>query len=113
MNTGINVINENGERFRHISKTINETSDIITNGWNERNKSSDVRIAKKGDQIMEVERVYDADSGEVYEVENGFYDYYKTHEEQYNQKDLQPLPDTNYDLWGKAPVINHSLVLPK
>ena len=113
VNTGINVINENGERFRHISKTINETSDIITKGWNERNRSSDVRIAKKSDQIMEVERVYDADSGEVYEVESGFYDYYKTHEEQYNQKDLQPLPDTNYDLWGKAPVINHSLVLPK
>jgi len=110
---GINVINENGERFKQISKTISETSDIITKGWNERNKSFDVRIGKKSDQIMGVERVYDNESGEVYEVENGFYDYYKTHQDQYIQKDLQQLPDTNYDLWGKAPIINHSLVVPK
>jgi len=113
VNSGINVINENGERFRQISKTISETSDIITKGFNERNKSSDVRIGKKNDQVMGVERVYDANSGEVYEVENGFHDYYKTHQEQYEQKDLQLLPDTNYDLWDKAPLINHSLVVPK
>lgn len=110
---GINVINENGEIFRQISQTINETSDIITNGWYERNKSFDVRIGKKSDQIMNVERVYDTNSGEVYEVENGFYDYYKTHQDQYIQKNLEPLPDTNYDLWEKAPIINHSLVIPE
>lgn len=108
---GVDEINQNGERFRQISETISETSNIITKGWNERNKSSDVRIAKKSDQIMDVERVYDATSDEVYEVENGFYDYYKTHQDQYTQKDLQPLPDTNYDLWEKAPIINHSLVV--
>lgn len=110
---GINVINENGEIFRQISQTINETSDIITNGWYERNKSFDVRIAKKSDQIMDVERVYDSESGEVYEVENGFFDYYQTHKDQYTQKNLEPLADTNYDLWGKAPIINHSLVIPE
>ncbi|MHC1681923.1 MAG: hypothetical protein AB6733_03080 [Clostridiaceae bacterium] len=110
---GINVINENGERFRQISKTISETSDIITKGWYQRNKSYDVIAAKKSDQIMDVERVYDPDSGEVYEVENGFYDYYQTHQDQYNKQNLQPLPDSNYELWGKAPIINHSLVIPK
>lgn len=110
---GISTINENGERFRQISQTINETSDIITKGWNERNKSYDVTMNKKSDQIMEVERVYDSASGEVYEVENGFYNYYNTHKDQYNQQDIQPLPDTNYDLWGKTPIINHSLVIPK
>jgi len=110
---GINVINENGERFKQISRTISETSDIITKGWDERNKSFDVRVGKKSDEIMGVERVYDSASGEVYEVENGFYDYYKTHEDQYSQKNLQQLPDANYDLWGKAPIINHSLVVPK
>lgn len=111
--SGINVINENGERFRQISKTISETSDIITKGWYQRNKSYDVMSAKKSDQIMDVERVYDPDSGEVYEVENGFYDYYQTHQDQYNKQNLQPLPDSNYELWGKAPIINHSLVVPK
>jgi len=110
---GSDVIRENGERFKQISQTINETSDIITKGYNERSKSSDIRIGKKNDEVMGVERVYDADTGEVYEVENGFYDYYKTHQEQYKLKELQPLPDNNYDLWNEAPKINHSLVIPK
>lgn len=113
VNKGVSTINENGERFKQISQSISETSDIITKGWNERNKSSDVTMAKKSDQIMGVERVYDDASGEVYEVENGFYNYYNTHKDQYTQQDIQPLPDTNYDLWGKAPIINHSLVVPK
>lgn len=113
VSAGINTINENGEIFRQISQTISETSDIITNGWYERNKSFDVRIAKKSDQIMDVERVYDTGSEEVYEVENGFYDYYQTHQDQYTQKNLEPLPDANYDLWEKAPIINHSLVVPE
>lgn len=113
INAGINTINENGEIFRQISETISETSDLITNGWYERNKSFDVRIAKKSDQIMDVERVYDTESGEVYEVENGFYDYYQTHQDQYAQKNLELLPDTNYDLWEKAPIINHSLIIPE
>lgn len=113
VSAGINTINENGEIFRQISQTISETSDIITKGWYERNKSFDVRIAKKSDQIMNVERVYDTGSGEVYEVENGFYDYYQTHQDQYTQKNLEPLPDANYDLWEKAPIINHSLVVPE
>lgn len=113
VNAGINTISENGEIFRQISQTISETADIITNGWYERNKNFDVRIAKKSDQIMNVERVYDTSSGEVYEVENGFYNYYQTHQDQYVQKNLELLPDTNYGLWEKAPIINHSLVIPE
>lgn len=109
---GVRTIQQNGEIFREISKTISETSDIITKGWAERNKSHDVIMQKQGDQIMGVERVYDPYTGEVYEVKNGFYDYYKTHEHEYTLKNLQPLPDDNFDLWEKAPRINHSLVSP-
>ena len=109
---GVQTIQENGERFRQISKTISETSDIIAKGYTERNKSDDVLIEKRGDQILGVERVYDTDTDYVYEVENGFNDYYQTHQDQYTLKNLQPLPDNDFDLWGTAPKLNHSLVTP-
>jgi hypothetical protein len=109
---GLRVIQQNGERLSQISKTLSETSDIITKGWAARNKSDDVRMQKKSDQILGVERVYDPDTDTVYEVKNGFYDYYSTHENEYNKKNLQPLPDNGYNLWDKAPIINHDLVSP-
>ena len=109
---GINVINENGERFKEISQTLSETSDIITQGYTERSRQEDVRIEKEGDQIMNVERVYDPETGDVYEVENGFYDYYNIHREDYSKNNLQQLPDNDYNAWKEAPIIKHSYVLP-
>lgn len=109
---GVNTIQENGERFKEISQTISETSDIIIKGYEERNKLEDVRIEKEGDQIMDVERIYDPNTGEVYEVENGYYDYYNIHREDYPKNNLQQLPDNDFNLWGEAPSINHSYVKP-
>lgn len=109
---GLRTIQENNERLGQISKTLSETSDIITKGWEERSRIDDILVEKKGDQILGVERVYDPDTGEVYEVENGFYDYYQTHQDQYTLKNLQPLPDNDAGLWGQAPRINHGLVIP-
>lgn len=109
---GMRVIQQNGERLAQISKTLSETSDIITKGWTERSRADDIRIEKNGDHILGVERVYDPDTGEVYEVKNGFYDYYRTHENEYSLNNLQPLPDNDTGLWGKAPRINHGLVSP-
>ena len=109
---GLRVPQQNGERLSEISKTLSETSDIITKGWTERNRLDDIRIAKKSDQILGVERVYDPDTGEVYEVKNGFFDYYKTHQSQYDKKNLQPLPDNDPKPWEQAPIINHNLVSP-
>lgn len=108
---GVQTIQENGERFRQISKTLSETSDIITKGWAERNKSDDILIEKRGDQIMGVERVYDPETDEVYEVQNGFYDYYQTHQDQYKLKNLQPLPPNDTKLWETAPRLSHGLVV--
>jgi hypothetical protein len=42
--------------------------------------------------------MYDPDTGEVYEVKNGFYDYYQTHQQEYNLTNLQPLPDNDFGL---------------
>lgn len=109
---GISVINDNNESFKAISKSISETSDIIIKGYEGRNRTKDVIMEKSGDQFMGVERVYDPDTDEVYEVKNGFFDHYNTHKQEYKKGNLQQLPDNDYNLWDKAPIINHNLTSP-
>jgi hypothetical protein len=83
-------------------KTLSETSDIIMQGWENRNKSDDIIAEKRSDAILEKERVYDPETGEVYMFENGFYDKYNINRDRYEMNNLQPLPENNYDLWMEA-----------
>ncbi|MBN1762199.1 MAG: hypothetical protein JW878_03835 [Methanomicrobia archaeon] len=85
-------------------KTLSEASDIIMDGWESRNKVDDIVAEKRSDAILGNERVYDPETGEVYEVENGFYDTYNTNRDQYEMNNLQPLPDDSWDLWTAAPL---------
>jgi len=85
-------------------KTLSEASDIIMQGWENRNKVHDIIAEKRSDAISGKERVYNPDTGEVYEFENGFYDNYKLNQNRYEMNNLQPLPKDNYDLWMKAPL---------
>ncbi|MFH0836739.1 MAG: hypothetical protein V1870_01290 [Candidatus Aenigmatarchaeota archaeon] len=56
---------------------------------------------KWSDATLGRERVYDSDTGEVYHVDNGFYDYYNTHREQYEMKNLETLSQGQ---WGLVPL---------
>lgn len=85
-------------------KTLSETSDIIMQGWENRNKVHDILAEKTSDAILGKERLYDPNTGEVYEFENGFYDKYQLDQNRYEMNNLQPLPGNNYDLWVKAPL---------
>ncbi|KPK99796.1 MAG: hypothetical protein AMJ91_06240 [candidate division Zixibacteria bacterium SM23_73_3] len=85
-------------------KTLSETSDIIMRGWENRNKVDDVLSEKRSDAILGRERLYDPNTGDVYEFENGFYDKYQLDQNKYEMNDLQPLPGDNHDLWTKAPL---------
>jgi hypothetical protein len=85
-------------------KTLSETSDIIMQGWENRNKVDDVLAEKRSDAMLGRERLYDPNTGEVYEFENGFYDKYKLEQSRYEMNDLQPLPDESHNLWTKAPL---------
>jgi hypothetical protein len=85
-------------------KTLSEASDIIMDGWESRNKVDDIVAEKRSDAILGNERVYDPETGEVYEVENGFYDTYNINRDQYEMSNLQPLPDDSWDLWTAAPL---------
>lgn len=85
-------------------QTLRETSDIITKGWNERQKTYDIVSEKRADAIRGVERLYDPATGEVYEFPNGFYDRYNIQRNQYKMNNLHPLPGNNYNLWMTPPL---------
>lgn len=86
-----------------IGQTLSETSDIITEAWETRNRTEDIVAEKVIDSIRDRERLYNPDTGQVYEFENGFYDQYKLNQNRYRMCNLRPLPDNAYDLWMKIP----------
>ncbi|NCC50679.1 MAG: hypothetical protein EOM20_05625 [Spartobacteria bacterium] len=86
-------------------ETLRETSDMIMSGWQQRNKPDDIIAAKRSDAILDKERLYNPDTGEVYEFKNGFYDDYRLNPQRYEQSNLQPLPDNNHELWN-APTLD-------
>ena len=85
-------------------KTLRESSEIITKGWERRQKTHDILSEKWSDTMMGTERLYDPDSGEVYEFQNGFYDRYRLDPNAYRMDNLQPLPDGDHALWMRAPL---------
>lgn len=92
------------EGLLRAGKTLSQSSDIIMEGWENRNKVDDIISEKRSDAILGNERLYDPNTGEVYEFENGFYDKYQLDQNRYEMNNLQPLPDDNYGLWMRAPL---------
>jgi len=82
-------------------KTLRETSDMIVQGWENRNKTHDIIAEKRSDTLRGRERLYNPDTGEVYEFKNGFYDHYNTRRNQYEMNNLKILNGNDYDLWTK------------
>ncbi len=91
-------------------RTLSEASDILWEGWTQRSHGEDISAEKWTDAYRGVERVYDPDTGEVYEVPAGWYDAYDLHRGEYDMSGLQPLPDDAWDLWMKAPLDGSSRV---
>ena len=83
-------------------KTLRETSDLIARGWEERNRRDDVVAEKRSDAILGRERLYDPDTGEGYEFNDGFYDQYRQNPQAYRNANLQPLPADDHGLWTAA-----------
>lgn len=57
-----------------IASICSQTSDIITSGWNQRQKTYDILSQKKSDEIMGYDRVRNTETGEIYKAELGFMD---------------------------------------
>lgn len=85
-------------------KILSETSDIIMQGWEERSQVHDVLSEKWSDTILGKERLYDPDTGDVYQFGLGFRDRYEANREEYRLRNLQPLPEDDYDLWKRPPL---------
>lgn len=101
-----NCIRQQQETYSGIleaGKTLNETSDIIMESWENRNRTDDILSEKWSDAILGRERLFDPETGNVYEVETGFYDKYKSNMDLYEMKKLEPLPDDDYELWMRNP----------
>jgi len=64
----------------------------------------DIIAEKTSDAILGRERLYDPNTGEVYEFENGFYDKYQLDQDKYEMNDLRLLQEDNHELWMKAPL---------
>ena len=97
-----NCVRQQEQQYQGIleaGKTLSETSDIIMDSWEYRNKVDDIISEKRSDAILGNERVYDPDSETIYEVPLGFYENYDPNREQYNMNNLQALPDDDWNLW--------------
>ena len=57
-----------------LNQTLQETSSIITDGWEARQKTYDIESQKYSDATLGYERVYDVETGEIYKAYNGFSD---------------------------------------
>ena len=93
---------QQAQASRRLSETLSETSDIITGSWDARQKSDDIISEKRSDAMLGRERVYNPDTGDVYYVDNGFYESYDTSREKFDMDNLQPLPTNDYAMWTAA-----------
>ena len=87
------------EGVLRAGKTLSETSDIIMDVWESRNRSDDILSEKRSDVMLGRVRVYDPDTGTVYETPLDFYDRYDVNRKKYNMDNLQLLPENDWNLW--------------
>ncbi|MFH1199623.1 MAG: hypothetical protein V1708_00990 [Candidatus Micrarchaeota archaeon] len=99
INACINGQNAAAAGALKAQKTLSETSDILMSGWENRNKVDDILSEKRSDAMLGTDRVYNPDTGEVYDVANGFYDDYDINRQKFQLSNLQQLPDNDWDLW--------------
>lgn len=83
-------------------QTLSEASDIIWEGWQDRTHTQDILAEQWTDAYRGLERVYDPDTGQVYEVPAGWYADYDPVRATYDLSGLQLLPDDAWELWMAA-----------
>lgn len=95
--------NQTYEGIMKAGKTLSETSDIIMSTWENKNRSDDIISEKRSDTMLGRDRVYSPSTGDVYEVDNGWYeDTYRPNSEKFDMNNLQKLPDSDWNLWTKS-----------
>ncbi|MBQ3865624.1 MAG: hypothetical protein II776_01890 [Clostridia bacterium] len=82
--------------FKANQKILDETSEIITRGWEARQASYDVISQKQSDATMGYERVYDTETCEIYKADNGFMDHDWNGRYEFVTDDMYKLPTAGY-----------------
>jgi hypothetical protein len=75
------TIRRNGEQMRQENLRL----------YQDRQASNDEFLEKFSDSILDRDRVYNPDTGEVYEVDPNFYTYYDINRDQYNYQNMREL----------------------
>ena len=99
-------IAQSGENFRGVMKagqTLRESSAIITDGWNARNKTLDIVAQKRSDATLGYDRLCDPSTGDVYQADSGLIAKYEADPSAYDMNDLRALPSDDYALWTATP----------
>lgn len=64
------------QQSQQLSQAASEMQDAIMSSWENRNTSQDIISQKQIDATMGFERVMDTETGEIYQTDNGFTDWY-------------------------------------
>ena len=79
-----------------IASICNQTSDIITSGWKERQKTYDILSQKRSDATMGYDRVRNTETGEIYKADLNFMDYDWHGKYEKISDDMYNLPTAGY-----------------
>ena len=79
-----------------LQAICNQTSDIITSGWNERQKTYDILSQKRSDATMGYERVRNTETGDIYKATVGFSDHDWNGKFELITDDMYTLPVSGY-----------------
>ncbi len=89
VNRAIKVSNEEREALLARGRAMQAAHDAMTEAWRAREKAHDIAFQKWSDSFMGYDRLYDADTGEVYLAELGFYEQYDLHRDEYAKSNLR------------------------
>jgi hypothetical protein len=88
LNTAWAGANKVGDTIRRTGEQMREENLRL---YNEKQAANDEFLEKFSDSILDRDRVYNPDTGEVYEVDPNFYTYYDLHRDQYNYQNMREL----------------------
>ncbi len=91
------------EQVIQAGQTLRETSDMIVDGWRDRNRTYDVIAQKRSDAMLGYSRVYNPDDDEIYRVDPAFWDQYDKNRHLYDMGNLEMLSGNDYEQWTRVP----------
>ena len=89
VNQAINASNAEREALLARGRAMQAAHDAMTEAWRAREAAHDIAFQKWSDGFLGYDRLYDADTGEVYLAELGFYEGYDRHREEYSKSNLR------------------------